>query len=77
MTAEELKTARAKLGLNMTEMAQVLKTPYRTYQDWESGERRVPGICDCAVELLLAKDRWVMERIKTKLETINLTGGCA
>lgn len=77
LTPEELKAARYKLGLTKTEMARVLKTPYRTYQDWEHGKRRIPGICDCAVELLIMKYRWTMERIKTKLDTINLSGGCA
>jgi DNA-binding transcriptional regulator YiaG len=76
MEKEELTAARAKLGLNMAEMAMVLKTPYRTYQDWETGKRRIPGICACAVELLLVKDRWTMDRIKTKLDNLDLTGGC-
>jgi amphi-Trp domain-containing protein len=53
MTPEELKNARVSLGLNMKEMSQLLATPYRTYQDWELGNRRIPGICEVAVFCLL------------------------
>lgn len=53
MKPQELKEARQSLGLNMTEMAGILRTPYRTYQDWERGERRIPGICAAIVALLL------------------------
>ena len=57
VTPKGLKEARQKLGLNMTEMAGTLRTPYRTYQDWERGERRIPGICEAVVALLLKCDR--------------------
>ena len=53
MKPQELKDARHKLGLNMKEMAGILLTPYRTYQDWELGNRRIPGICSAIVLLLL------------------------
>ena len=33
MTPEQLKENRQQLGLNKAEMAQQLKTPYRTYVD--------------------------------------------
>ena len=53
MTKNQLIEARQTLGLNITEMAAILLTPYRTYQDWEGGRRRIPGICEAAVTLLL------------------------
>lgn len=33
MTCDELREARIRLGLNLTDMAALLQTPYRTYQD--------------------------------------------
>jgi len=66
MTISELKSARIKMGLNKSEMAKQLRTPYRTYQDWESGERRIPGVCEVAVELLLIKDKWLTQKIIEK-----------
>jgi DNA-binding transcriptional regulator YiaG len=67
MTPEQLKASRRELGLNQTEMAQQLKTPRRTYVDWERGERRIPGICEVAIEHLVKKDRGVMQAITAKL----------
>jgi len=72
MQKDELKTARLKMGLNMVEMAKVLKTPYRTFQDWEGGHNPIPGVCQVAVELLLKKDEWFMatvfERVERKIQ---------
>ena len=59
--------ARKKLGMNRAEMAKRLLTPYRTYVNWERGERRVPGICEVAVELLLRHDEIVMQAIMEKI----------
>jgi DNA-binding transcriptional regulator YiaG len=67
LTAAELRAARIRLGLNMAEMATQLRTPYRTYQEWENGGRRIPGICTIAVELLEKKDRWIMMAIEAKI----------
>lgn len=61
-TAAELKACREKLGRDMAEMAFELNTPLRTYQDWEYGKSRIPGICEITVGLLLEKDRWATER---------------
>jgi len=44
ITAEELREARKAAGLSMTKAAELSGTPYRTWQDWEGGKRRVPGI---------------------------------
>jgi len=67
MTKEELKAARCELGLNQTEMSKQLHTSRRTYLNWEHGNRRIPGVCEVAVELLVKKDRWVMQAITAKL----------
>jgi len=68
MTNNELKAARIKLGYNQVEMAKTLKTPYRTYQDWESGQNPIPGVCEVAVELLLRKDEWFMASVFERCE---------
>jgi DNA-binding transcriptional regulator YiaG len=64
MKPELLKTHRESLGLKIAEMAIRLQTPYRTYQDWENGSRRIPGICCAAVQMLLERDKAFMDRIK-------------
>jgi DNA-binding transcriptional regulator YiaG len=56
MEKGELKAARRILGLNKAEMARTLETPYRSYCDWESGARRIPGVCAVAMRLLSGKD---------------------
>lgn len=40
---KELKEAREATGLLMAEAARLTETPYRTWQNWEDGKRRVPG----------------------------------
>ncbi len=52
MAPAELKQARQLLGLNIKQMAEALQTPYRTYQDWEHGKRRIPGIAEVAIKAL-------------------------
>jgi DNA-binding XRE family transcriptional regulator len=64
--ANKLAAARRKLGMNRAEMAKRLATPYRTYVDWERGERRVPGVCRVAMELLLKQDQILMQRISAR-----------
>lgn len=51
MTAEELREARKAAGLSMKQAAELSNTPYRTWQDWEGGKRRVPGIAFAWLEL--------------------------
>lgn len=63
MTPEQLAAARRALGMNRAEMARTLRTPYRTYQDWESGKRPIPGVVAVAMDLLVEKDRWVTRTI--------------
>lgn len=51
MTGEELREARQAAGLTMKQAAELSCTPYRTWQDWETGKRRVPGIAGAWLEL--------------------------
>ncbi|HBJ74658.1 MAG TPA: hypothetical protein DDY86_03875 [Syntrophaceae bacterium] len=44
MTADQLREARRKAGITMKQSADESGTPYRTWQDWEGGKNRVPGI---------------------------------
>ena len=49
MTPDQLIQARLRLGLSKADMAKELQTPYRTYQNWELGLRRVPGVVSVAL----------------------------
>lgn len=51
MTTEELREARKAAGLSMKQAAEESGTPYRTWQDWEGGKRRVPGLAMAWLEL--------------------------
>ncbi len=53
MEGKDLRKIRGKLGLSIKEMSELLDTPYRTYQDWELGNRRIPGICQVAIRCLM------------------------
>ena len=44
MTGEELRESRKAAGISMKQAAEESGTPYRTWQDWEAGKRRVPGL---------------------------------
>jgi transcriptional regulator with XRE-family HTH domain len=46
-----LRAARERLGLSPGEMAKRLKTPRRIYEQWEGGQRRIPGPALVAAEL--------------------------
>jgi len=64
MKPEELKKIRENLGFSIKEMSRILDTPYRTYQDWELGNRRIPGICEVAVRCLLTCKKALKARRK-------------
>ncbi len=66
MTHDELRKSRLKLGLSIKEMSELLSTPYRTYQDWEHGNRRIPGICGEAVLCFLRCKGAVKKRFRKK-----------
>lgn len=46
--------ARESTGLSRGEAVDMSRTPYRTWQDWELGARRVPGIAWAWLELYAA-----------------------
>ncbi len=67
MDAKRLKKIREDLGLTQREMSSLLDTPFRTYQDWELGNRRIPGICEVAIDCLLrCKSAFKARRKKDK-----------
>ncbi len=59
MTKEQLENTRIACGLNQSEMARQMETPLRTYQDWEAGRRRIPGVAGVAARLICERDEWV------------------
>jgi transcriptional regulator with XRE-family HTH domain len=53
MTPQQLKEARLRLGLTITDMAKRLNnTPRGTYKKWERGENRIPASLELAVKWL-------------------------
>ncbi|WP_211825336.1 helix-turn-helix domain-containing protein [Kistimonas asteriae] len=54
MTREELKEARAALGLTQQAMATRMRTGLRQYQKWENGETSIRPSVALIVELLMA-----------------------
>ena len=49
---QELKDYRAGLKYTQAEMAVVLCTPLSTYQKWEQGVQRIPGVVGVAINSL-------------------------
>lgn len=41
ITKEEVLSLRKKTGMKQTEFAKYFGIPYRTYQDWELGKRKM------------------------------------
>lgn len=56
MTKEQLKTVRKSWRYSQNEMAEALQTPLRTYQDWESGRGRIPGVICVTLTILKERD---------------------
>ena len=50
--SNELKAARAGLNLTAKSMAEKLKTPQRTYENWELGRTKIPGVVFAAIEFM-------------------------
>ncbi len=50
---DDLKQARSDLGLTQKQLAEIAKTPLKTYQNWEQGVIPVPGSMRVLVDLLL------------------------
>ena len=49
----DLKQARHQLGLTQKQLAEIAKTPLKTYQKWEQGIIAAPGSMRVLVDLLL------------------------
>jgi len=67
MSAEQLKSIRTSMNLDIVSMVAILGWKYRTYQDRELGNRGIP---DKAAEQVLAAQRHnaeVMNGIKNRL----------
>ena len=56
MTAEELRELRESTGLSRAEACRLFKTPYRTFQNWENGSRRVPPMVGELLKLYKEKE---------------------
>jgi len=52
MTNSELKAARTRLNLTARELAKKLNTPHRTYENWELGRTKIPGVVFAAIDFL-------------------------
>jgi DNA-binding transcriptional regulator YiaG len=52
MTKKELKAARKRLNVTAKEMAEKLNTSSRTYENWEVGRTKIPGIVFVAIKFL-------------------------
>lgn len=72
-----LLAARNRIGLSPRLMAKMLLTPRQTYEQWEAGSRRAPGIAIFAIESIRAPGpttikgriiRLVSERLATTAE---------
>jgi transcriptional regulator with XRE-family HTH domain len=63
MTPEQLKATRISWGYTQPEFATLLQTPLRTYQDWESGRGRIPGIIVLTLHLLKERDERITAEI--------------
>jgi DNA-binding transcriptional regulator YiaG len=68
MTPELLKNTRKSWGYSQPLLARLLQTPLRTYQDWESGRGRIPGIMAVTLGLLLERDQRITAEIVARLK---------
>lgn len=59
MTASELKELRQSTDLSMAECCRLFRTPYRTWQNWENGSRRVPPMAGEILKLYKEKSHEV------------------
>ena len=57
MTKEDLKTARQRLNLTAKAMAEKLNTPKRTYENWELGRTKIPGVVFAAIGFMEKLER--------------------
>jgi len=52
MNKEALRTERQKLDLSMAEAARRCRVPYRTWQDWELGNSKIPSLAETMIDFL-------------------------
>lgn len=62
MTPTAFKAARETLGYTQSQMANALRTNDRAVRRWESGEHRVPGSVEVALEFLLKEHKRTASR---------------
>lgn len=55
LSAKELREARTEMGLTRAEAARQVLVNYRTWQNWERGERPVPSYVRILLEYLRIK----------------------
>lgn len=67
-TASDLRSDREKLNLGPADMARVLMTPLRTYEDWESGRRQIPGVVGVAMRLKQEQAQWLKDRMEQRID---------
>ena len=51
MKPAELRQLRKDAGLTMADASRLFQVPYRTWQNWENGDRRVPPLAGVILEL--------------------------
>lgn len=54
MTPQALKAWRTAAGLTQTAAAALLDAPYKTYENWEQGRRKIPRWVEREVSRLSA-----------------------
>ena len=52
MKQNDLKAARTRLNLTAKQMAEKLKTPARTYENWELGRTKIPCVAFACIEFM-------------------------
>jgi DNA-binding transcriptional regulator YiaG len=67
MTAGALEQIRLDIGFDMRAMARSLGLPYRTYQDYEYGNRGIPKKVADAARDLRRRDRAFMKKLRRQM----------
>lgn len=67
MTGEELKAIRQEMGFGLGDMSIAFSMPYRTYQDYEYGDRKIPEAFAVKVTEYHRRDRELQSRTMKKV----------
>lgn len=67
MTPAKLKLIRLAIGFDMRSMARSLGRAYRTYQDYEYGDRDIPKKIADAARDLQRRDRAFMKKLRRQM----------